>query len=986
MKDVIKRVHSVAHDASFEKWQWMLNATDMFSAYSTAKMGATATTAAPKAQNQHSPHFEVGGVRWRILAQPGKKHLGVFLERGTGEKRSVDAHFQFTTSIINEPKTQSDAEPLLQPCDTSRNVFSNSANTLGFNSHAPYSLIFEPDNAGLSYPFLHTEDNDGQFAHFVKISVSIKIARVDGEHFSVYKGKISGENAIQPFKGIVNQGATCYLNSLLQTLFHLKVFRKLTFALGERVAREAEEKDEFDTLRKSIPFCLSRLFYELQRNDTEKSDVTVRTSVLTDSFGWGRSDALEQHDVQEMARKLIDGLENKMKGMPGMETVLKNLFLGRVRNFVKCIDFDFQSSRTEEYYDIQLCVRGCKTLKQAFKQELKQELMQGDNAYRAIDEATGLNQLSSAKKGIEWLQFPPILFLHLRRFEYDYAKDSFTKVSDRLEFPETLDLTEYLKTESKRSSSNPPDSMFTSFNSTVPLFPTPNSSFAKRRDEASEQLLNNNAHKQPPTRRTPQHANHTPLVDQASPGASPRMDTDRTNPLHPSTPPPAPKPQIYRLHSVLVHSGSAVGGHYYAFIRPVVEGAGGKWYCFDDSTVREVPREEAVDENFGHAAENDEKFWLNSSKNGVSTSAYMLVYIKESRLGEVLTAPAAASPALQRSFQQFDSNQSRSQCAQQTAAASFTFHITRDADLVSHNRSMRFQHPDLKQRFWLSKTPLTIKKNATWKELTKAINSHIGRDGKLRVLLWQWRTNQTERLYGPLISHNTSAHTPHCTKLSDSVILSDIFSGSDYINDGKPNNDFFDSVWTPLQDAPREREREGPSSPKHAISTGDILLSDPYGPTDSNASSVTEGGSPVDTSPQAMREQFFATAHLGNNIFIHVEEAKPLKPDEVYLSVKLFTEKDRGMLTYQGSVTLAKTKKISDLSKEVASLTGAPKGATAHIFEERRASLVLPLAKPGVTLAACGLETGDIIIVQYGAATANGPGKVLHEATQKMVC
>lgn len=38
---------------------------------------------------------------------------------------------------------------------------------------------------------------------------------------------------------------------------------------------------------------------------------------------------------------------------------------------------------------------------------------------------------------------------------------------------------------------------------------------------------------------------------------------------------------MYKLHSVLVHSGGVHGGHYYAYIRP----DGKQWLKFDDTAV-----------------------------------------------------------------------------------------------------------------------------------------------------------------------------------------------------------------------------------------------------------------------------------------------------------------------------------------------------------------------------------------------------------------
>ena len=41
----------------------------------------------------------------------------------------------------------------------------------------------------------------------------------------------------------------------------------------------------------------------------------------------------------------------------------------------------------------------------------------------------------------------------------------------------------------------------------------------------------------------------------------------------------------YELFSVLIHSGGASGGHYYAYIKSF---ANGKWYDFNDSSVSEI--------------------------------------------------------------------------------------------------------------------------------------------------------------------------------------------------------------------------------------------------------------------------------------------------------------------------------------------------------------------------------------------------------------
>lgn len=100
------------------------------------------------------------------------------------------------------------------------------------------------------------------------------------------------------YVGIRNQGATCYMNSLIQSLYFTDVFRKAVY----RIPTEKEDPTN------SVALALQRCFYNLQY-----SDESVGTTELTKSFGWDSLDAFMQHDVQEFSRVLQDNLEFKMK-------------------------------------------------------------------------------------------------------------------------------------------------------------------------------------------------------------------------------------------------------------------------------------------------------------------------------------------------------------------------------------------------------------------------------------------------------------------------------------------------------------------------------------------------------------------------------------------------------------------------------------------------------------------------------------------------
>ncbi|CAO3632410.1 unnamed protein product [Cunninghamella blakesleeana] len=235
------------------------------------------------------------------------------------------------------------------------------------------------------------------------------------------------------YVGLKNQGATCYMNSLFQSLYCTNYFRKAVFQIPT-------EKDEPTN---SVALALQRMFYNLQTLNTP-----VGTTELTKSFGWNSYEAFRQHDVQEFNRVLQDNLEEKMKGTPA-DGAIKKLFLGRMKSYIKCINVDYESSRSEDYYDIQLNVKGCENLEQSFKDYIAEETLEGDNKYMA--EGHGLQD---AKKGVIFESFPPVLHLQLKRFEYDIMRDMMVKINDRHEFPLSIDLAPYLAETADKSVSH----------------------------------------------------------------------------------------------------------------------------------------------------------------------------------------------------------------------------------------------------------------------------------------------------------------------------------------------------------------------------------------------------------------------------------------------------------------------------------------------------------------------------------------------------
>nr|CAB3462100.1 unnamed protein product [Digitaria exilis] len=224
------------------------------------------------------------------------------------------------------------------------------------------------------------------------------------------------------------------------------------YLVNDTVVVEAEAvyhmpTTENDMPSGSIPLALQSLFYKLQYSDN-----SVATKELTKSFGWDTYDSFMQHDVQELNRVLCEKLEDKMKGTV-VEGTIEQLFEGHHINYIECINVDYKSSRKESFYDLQLDVKGCRDVYASFDKYVEVERLEGDNKYHA--ERHGLQD---AKKGVLFLDFPPVLQLQLKRFEYDYMRDTMVKINDRYEFPLQLDLDredgKYLSPDADRSIRN----------------------------------------------------------------------------------------------------------------------------------------------------------------------------------------------------------------------------------------------------------------------------------------------------------------------------------------------------------------------------------------------------------------------------------------------------------------------------------------------------------------------------------------------------
>ncbi len=267
------------------------------------------------------------------------------------------------------------------------------------------------------------------------------------------------------YSGLKNQGATCYMNSLVQQLYHVPTFAdgimaiknppvtSATFHLQNMFASMSVSDNiiPFETL----PFCKSLkdidgeplqlseqkdvqefsnlLFDTLERecpsySTPPNNDNTESTASPPSSNGAPRRKSLQP---------MLGGGDTSLATGGDAKVLLEKHFIGKYTQQIISKDpsHPYKSERNEPFFLMQLDIKNKKDILEALDSFVQGDRLVGDNQF----------SLPSGEKVDAVMRYvvkdlPPHLIINLKRFEFNYETMTKAKLNDHCAFPMVLNM------------------------------------------------------------------------------------------------------------------------------------------------------------------------------------------------------------------------------------------------------------------------------------------------------------------------------------------------------------------------------------------------------------------------------------------------------------------------------------------------------------------------------------------------------------------
>ncbi|XP_068601113.1 ubiquitin carboxyl-terminal hydrolase 28 isoform X2 [Brachionichthys hirsutus] len=282
------------------------------------------------------------------------------------------------------------------------------------------------------------EEEERELSRALEASAEENVARMKRKRCDAHSDTCGPAHWIRQDEwpvGIRNVGNTCWFSAVIQSLFHLPVFRRLVlnYHLSERVLEKCESHSD----KRNIAFMQElRCLFALMVGSTRSFvDPSAAVELLRDAFRTSEA----QQDVSEFSHKLLDWLEDAFqlaaaghKADDKQQNPLVQLFYG---TFVTERRHEGKTLyNIEQFGQYPLQVNGFNNL---------DECLEGAMVEKEIESLHSDHSVTSGRE--RWFKkLPPVLTFELSRFEFNTQLGRPEKIHKKLEFPAVIHMDRYL--------------------------------------------------------------------------------------------------------------------------------------------------------------------------------------------------------------------------------------------------------------------------------------------------------------------------------------------------------------------------------------------------------------------------------------------------------------------------------------------------------------------------------------------------------------
>ena len=236
---------------------------------------------------------------------------------------------------------------------------------------------------------------------------------------SKYSIKSFTQSTSSPMKqGISNEGNTCYMNTIIQSIYNLPFLRKEIFNLKTTV--------------NIVILIIQRIFYNLSHATTP-----IKITDIFKALKWERAYWNAPQDATEIYMILYDIISSENEK-------IKDHCEGEMKTIIECPARNFKSERKERFLFLSLDItEKDSSISDLLENFFSKEELTGDNRYQYENEDKTFIYVD-ALKSYKISKPPPIFYIQLKRFNASYEKNC-----KEISFESSLDLSKYVDSSEK---------------------------------------------------------------------------------------------------------------------------------------------------------------------------------------------------------------------------------------------------------------------------------------------------------------------------------------------------------------------------------------------------------------------------------------------------------------------------------------------------------------------------------------------------------